>query len=177
MEIQMRKLSEIKPYGKNPRKNDDAVKYVAESIRQFGFRVPIILDASGEIVAGHTRYLAAQKLGMYEVPCISAEDMTPAQVKAFRLADNKTAEKAEWDDALLELELGDIMKDFDVEKLGFDVQGELELPEEDPSEEEIYPYDKHNVLITCTVSASPQVMQIVNQLADIEGVEIENAYT
>lgn len=95
MNIVNKKLSEIKPYDKNPRRNDEAVKYVAESIKSFGFKVPIIIDSNGVIVAGHTRYKAAKKLKLKDVPCIIADDLTDDQVKAFRLADNKVAEKAE----------------------------------------------------------------------------------
>ena len=84
-----KKISEIKPYEKNPRKNDDAVKYVAESIQQFGFKVPIVIDTNGVIIAGHTRYKASKKLGLKEVPCIIADDLTEEQIKAYRLADNK----------------------------------------------------------------------------------------
>lgn len=94
MDIVNKRLDMIKPYGKNPRKNDEAVKYVAESIKQFGFKVPIIIDCDGVIVAGHTRYKAAKKLKMETVPCIVADDLTDEQIKAFRLADNKVAEKA-----------------------------------------------------------------------------------
>lgn len=90
----MLKLLDIKPYEKNPRKNDEAVKYVAESIKEFGFKVPIVVDKDMTIVAGHTRYKAAKKLGLNEVPVIVADDLTDEQIKAFRLADNKTGEKA-----------------------------------------------------------------------------------
>lgn len=95
MNVQEIKLKDIKPYGKNPRKNDDAVPYVAESIKQFGFKVPIVIDKNNVIVAGHTRYKAAKKLGFKSVPCIIADDLTDEQIKAFRLADNKVSEKAE----------------------------------------------------------------------------------
>lgn len=101
MDIVLKKISDIRPYENNPRKNDEAVKYVAESIKQFGFKVPIVIDKDGIIVAGHTRYKAAKKLNLKEVPCIVADDLTDEQVKAFRLADNKVAEKAEWDFELL----------------------------------------------------------------------------
>lgn len=97
MNIVYRQLETISPYEKNPRKNDDAVEYVANSIREFGFKVPIVIDKDGVIVAGHTRYKAAKKLKMENVPCIVADDLTDEQIKAFRLADNKTAEKATWD--------------------------------------------------------------------------------
>ena len=93
MNVQEIKLKDIKPYGKNPRKNDDAVPYVAESIKQFGFKVPIVIDKNNVIVAGHTRYKAAKKLGFLRVPCIIADDLTDEQIKAFRLADNKVSER------------------------------------------------------------------------------------
>lgn len=112
-------LKDLKPYENNPRKNDDAVKYVAESIKEFGFKVPIVIDKNNVIVAGHTRYKAAKKLKMSEVPCIIADDLTEEQVKAFRLADNKVAEKAEWDFDLLNTELDDII-DLDMELFGFE---------------------------------------------------------
>ena len=125
MEIVSRSIDSIKPYEKNPRKNDDAVKYVAESIKQFGFKVPIVIDSDGIIVAGHTRYKAAKKLKLQEVPCIVADDLTEEQVKAFRLADNKVAEAAEWDFDLLSEELDDIV-DIDMEAFGFDFEIEEE---------------------------------------------------
>jgi ParB family transcriptional regulator, chromosome partitioning protein len=125
MDIINKPLSEIKPYEKNPRKNDDAVKYVAASIKEFGFKVPIIIDRNNTIVAGHTRYKAAKELGLSEVPCIIADDLTDEQIKAFRLADNKAAEMAGWDYELLELELVDIT-DIDMGEFGFS-----ELPDID----------------------------------------------
>ena len=121
MEIINRQVKDLIPYDKNPRKNDEAVKYVKESIEQFGFKVPIVIDADGVIVAGHTRLKAAKELGMKEVPCIVADDLTPEQVKAFRLVDNKTAEIAEWDTELLNTELLDLESNFDMSDFGFDI--------------------------------------------------------
>ena len=120
MEIIKKRLEEIKPYEKNPRKNDEAVEYVANSIRDFGFKNPIIIDKDGVIVAGHTRLKAAERLGLEEVPCIMADDLTEEQVKAFRLADNKTAELAGWDFELLDLELGDL-EDLVMSAYGFEI--------------------------------------------------------
>lgn len=119
VEVKMLKLSDLKPYEKNPRKNDAAVKYVAESIREFGFKVPIVIDKDNIIVAGHTRYKAAKKLKLKEVPCIVADDLTNKQIKAYRLADNKVAEMSEWDVDLLNEEL-DTLFDFDMTVFGFD---------------------------------------------------------
>lgn len=126
MEIIMKGMDDIRPYEKNPRKNDDAVQYVAESIKQFGFKVPIVIDANGTIVAGHTRYKAAKELGMEQVPCIVADDLTEEQIKAFRLADNKVSEKAGWDFALLEEELDNLF-DFDMEAFGFADPEEVDI--------------------------------------------------
>lgn len=120
-------IAEIKPYENNPRRNDAAVEYVANSIREFGFKVPIIIDGDNVIVAGHTRWLAAQKLGMTEVPCVIADDLSPKQVKAFRLADNKVSEKSSWDYGKLgdEIrELLDIDLGFSLTDIGF---GEFEI--------------------------------------------------
>lgn len=109
MEIIYKKISEIKPYENNPRFNDDAVEYVANSIKEFGFKVPIVIDKNGVIVAGHTRYKASIELGLEEVPCIVADDLTEEQVNAFRLVDNKSSEFSLWNYELLSEEL----KDFD----------------------------------------------------------------
>lgn len=95
MNVKEINIKDIRPYEKNPRKNNSAVAYVAESIKQFGFKVPIIIDKNNVIVAGHTRYKAAKKLGINTVPAIIADDLTDEQIKAFRLADNKVAEQAE----------------------------------------------------------------------------------
>lgn len=135
MNIVQKKLSEIKPYDKNPRKNDEAVEYVANSIKEFGFKVPIVIDKDGIIVAGHTRYKASKKLGLKEVPCIVADDLTDEQIKAYRLADNKVSEKAKWDNKLLDIELDDIFS-LNMSDFGFEFNekedeevGEEEFPE------------------------------------------------
>lgn len=152
------KTTDIKPYGKNPRKNDEAVKYVAESIREFGFKVPIVIDEDGVIVAGHTRWKAAKKLGLEDVPCVIADDLTEEQIKAFRLADNKVAEKAEWDFDLLASELEDIF-DLDMTVFGFEdlfEEEDTEVVEDDydiePPEEpyvkvgDLYQLGRHRLL-------------------------------
>lgn len=100
-----KKIEDIREYENNPRNNESAVDAVAESIELYGFRVPLVIDSDGVIVTGHTRYKAAQKLGMTEVPCVVADDLTDEQIRAFRLADNMVAEKSEWDFAVLAEEL------------------------------------------------------------------------
>jgi len=128
MLIVTKPLSEIRPYEKNPRKNDEAVEYVANSIKEFGFKVPIVIDKDGIIVAGHTRYKASKKLKLTEVPCIIADDLTEEQIKAYRLADNKVAEKSEWDFDLLSGELDDILN-IDMEQFDFDLSENIEESE------------------------------------------------
>lgn len=130
-------IEELRPYRKNPRINDDAVKYVAESIRRFGFKVPVVIDSSNVIVAGHTRLKAAKQLGMDTIPCVVADDLSPEEIRAFRLADNKVAEKSKWDADLLTEELEGIT-DIDMSAFDFDIPGEEETEEEDdePGENE-----------------------------------------
>lgn len=125
MQIIEKRLDEIQPYERNPRKNDKAVDYVARSIKEFGFKVPIVIDKDGIIVAGHTRYKASRKLKLDKVPCIVADDLTDEQIKAYRLADNKVSEQAEWDDDLLKLELDDIFE-LDMSDFGFDTDIDIE---------------------------------------------------
>lgn len=120
MNIVYKKLDQIMPYERNPRANDKAVNYVADSIKEFGFKNPIIIDAAGVIVCGHTRYKAAKQLGMQEVPCIMADDLTPYQIAAFRLADNKVSEFSNWDFSLLEGELSEIDSVIDMTEFGFE---------------------------------------------------------
>lgn len=139
MEIVIKKIAELTPYAKNPRKNDDAVEYVANSIKEFGFKVPVVIDSEGVIVAGHTRVKAAEKLKLDEVPCIIADDLTEEQIKAFRLADNKVSEVANWDCALLDEELQDI-NDIDMSIFGFDMSAfdeAAEIHEDDFDEKEV----------------------------------------
>lgn len=108
MKIIEMSLDSLKPYENNPRSNKEAVEYVAESIAEFGFKIPIVIDKNNVIVCGHTRYMAAERLNMKTVPCIVADDLTEEQVNAFRLADNKVHEYSEWDVELLQSELAEI---------------------------------------------------------------------
>lgn len=127
VQIVDKKLNDIVPYENNPRKNDKSVDYVANSIKEFGFKVPIVIDSDGVIVAGHTRYKAAVKLKMNTVPCIVADDLTKEQTKALRLADNKVGESSAWDLDLLSKELDGILE-FDMSDFGF---FDMDMPEDD----------------------------------------------
>lgn len=150
MEIINKRVEDLIPYENNPRKNDDAVEYVANSIREFGFKVPIVIDKENVIVAGHTRLMAAEELGLTEVPCVVADDLTDEQVKAFRLADNKTAEKAGWDKSKLDIELGNIL-DIDMKEFGFE---SLEKEVEDISDQLIEKFEV--IIIKCVDEMSMQ---------------------
>ena len=133
MQIVEKKLTEPIPYKNNPRHNEEAVPLVENSIREFGFKVPIVIDRNNVIVCGHTRYLAAQGLEMDTVPCVVADDLTDKQIKAFRLADNKVSEAAGWDLKKLGVELDDFdLDDFDMSDFGFEEE------EEEPEEDEGY---------------------------------------
>jgi site-specific DNA-methyltransferase (adenine-specific) len=157
LNITQKTLDELIPYENNPRDNDDAVDYVAESIKEFGFKVPIIIDKNNVIVAGHTRYKACKKLGINEVPCLVADDLTEEQIKAFRLADNKVAEIATWDFEKLDLELSTL--ELDMELFGFEIiedeepveatedDYEVEVPEEPKAKYgDVYQLGKHRLM-------------------------------
>ena len=158
LKIEYVDINSIKPYKKNPRKNDEAIPYVMESIKQFGFKNPVILDKDNVIVAGHTRIESAKRLGITEIPCIYADDLTDEQIRAFRLADNKVGEIAEWDIDLLDTELDDILN-IDMSDFGFDLDfedeeekeiGEDEVPEvpEEPKAKlgDIYQLGSHRLM-------------------------------
>lgn len=134
VQIENINIAELTPYEKNPRQNAEAVEYVANSIREFGFKVPIVVDKDNVIVCGHTRFLAAKKLNLETVPCIKADDLTDEQIRAYRMADNKVAEFSKWDDKLLSEEL-EALLDFDMSAFGFFDDDETE----ELSEEEIKP--------------------------------------
>lgn len=120
MNVELRALDAVVPYARNPRKNTAAIAKVAASLKEFGWRQPIVVDAEGVVIAGHTRLEAARSLGMAEVPVHVAQGLTPSQVKAYRLADNRVAQEAEWDAGLLKLELTDLQGlDFDLALTGF----------------------------------------------------------
>lgn len=132
MVIVNKKLDELRAYENNPRNNDNAVAAVAASIKEFGFKVPIVVDPAGVIIAGHTRARAAEMLGMQTVPCIVADDLTESQIRAFRLADNKTAELAEWDFDKLDEEMEQLRENgFDMSAFGFKMDSS---EDDEPSE-------------------------------------------
>lgn len=162
MKIQEKKLTDITPYENNPRNNDEAVQYVANSIKEFGFKQPIVIDLDGTIIAGHTRYKAAKKLGLETVPCVVASDLTPEQVNAYRLADNKVSEFATWDMDLLNEELDGLLN-IDMEEFGFfdfQVSEEIEI---DTSEKQIN--DQVCVAIDCETEEKAE--RVFNELSEM----------
>lgn len=146
MEVINIKLEDLKPYEKNPRNNKEAVDYVANSIKEFGFKVPIVIDKNNVIVCGHTRYLACKKLGIKEIPCVIAGDLTEEQIKAFRLADNKVSEISSWDYDLLNDELNDLLN-FDMSLYGFNDDEDIELDIEHETKENAETIETQNYLV------------------------------
>lgn len=140
-------LEKIRPYENNPRLNDDAVDAVAASMDEFGVLVPIVLDSDYTIVAGHTRYKAAQKRGVDSYPCLIADNLTDEQVKAYRLADNKTAEIAKWNDAALVQEIAEI-ENIDMEQFGFIACGKSDI-DFDSFFDEAAPKEQQPKTVTC----------------------------
>lgn len=146
MEIVYKKLEDLKPYENNPRYNDEAVQYVAKSIEDFGFKVPLVIDKNNTIVAGHTRYKASMELGLKEVPCIIADDLDEEQIKAFRLVDNKVSEKSEWNFELLDEELNDL--DVDLSLYGFD-NADFDINNIERNDLSDKVFEKYEIIIRC----------------------------
>ena len=145
MQITLLDIDKIKPYKNNPRKNEQAIEFVAESIREFGFKVPITVDKNYVIITGHTRYEACKKLNIDKIPCIIIKDLSDEQIKAFRLADNKVSEKAEWDFNKLEEELKNI-KDIQMELYGFiKSEEDFNWDEVEDLDEESYEEPEHKM--------------------------------
>ena len=177
MQIISKNIEEIKEYENNPRNNDNAVEYVARSIKDFGFKMPIIIDKNNVIVAGHTRYKAAKELNLTEVPCIVADDLTDEQIKAFRLVDNKSAELAEWNLELLNIELENI-HDIDMNLYNFELSElldnvieddyEIELPEEPKTKHgDIYKLGNHYLMCGDSTKESDVAKLMNNNKADL----------
>ncbi|WP_373961904.1 DNA modification methylase [Lactococcus lactis] len=179
METIIKKVSELIPYINNPRNNDEAVDAVASSIKNFGFKVPIVVDSNNEIINGHTRLKAAQKLGLETVPVIVADDLTPEQVKAFRLADNKVGEIATWNDEMLAIELGELAEiDFDMMEFGFEIEEEKEViedeafdttPPEEPTSKlgDIYQLGRHRLMVGDSTDCEQVKALMGEQQADL----------
>ena len=133
LNVKMMPIGDVVPYEKNPRLNDQAVDAVANSIREFGFKVPIVVDSKGVVVSGHTRLKAAKTLGLADVPVIVADDLDDTKIKAFRLADNKVAELADWDESLLIKELEEL-DDLSYDMGQFDFEFDLDDADGDGSD-------------------------------------------
>lgn len=170
------KLSEIKPYKQNVKKHpNEQIDKIAMSIREYGFNVPLILDKNNEIISGHGRYLAAKKLKLSIVPCIMKGDLTESQVKAFRIADNKVAESP-WDMEMLEVELEDLSDSgFDMAFTGIDNFNDLEEEILEEEEQEIKPYKKTHILLSFHPDLFDDVVEHIEKIKEIKGVEIEQA--
>lgn len=169
--IEMMSPSDIRPYERNPRRNDDAVEYVANSIREFGFRQPIVVDKDMTIIVGHTRWKAAKKLGLKKVPVLVADDLTPEQVKAYRIADNSVGESSTWDPIYLPEEAMSI-PDFDLSDFG--LSQDLLTSEEPPPVRDVMtaPFRRAYVLVVSELDRYDEVAQKISELEGMEGVDI-----
>lgn len=152
MEIIYKNINELIPYDNNPRINDEAVEYVKNSIKEFGFKVPIVIDKDNVIIAGHTRIKASKELGIKDIPCIIADDLTEEQVKAFRLADNKVSEKSMWDYTKLDEELDSILN---IDMSMFDFENIEETNLDDFFEDNDNKKEKESKLIECPYCHKP----------------------
>lgn len=163
------KVEELIPYINNPRNNNDAVDKVAASIKEFGFKVPIVIDKDNVVVTGHTRLLASKKLGLKEVPCVIADDLSPAQIKAFRIADNKVSEYAEWDEDMLKVELEELEEmNFDLDSVSidfsdFDMALDLEDTEEEQEQKENTYTREINIPQYEITGECPELNELVNE--------------
>lgn len=149
MKVETVSIDKIKPYENNPRNNDDAVDAVANSIKEFGWQQPIVVDNGRVIIAGHTRYKAAKKLGYKEVPIVVAANLTKEQVNAYRLADNKVGELANWDTKKLDDELQALLDQIDMTDFGFDENIEFDPADDIDVDLETDDKDKKLIQVTC----------------------------
>lgn len=173
MEIVWKNIKDIKPYPGNAKVHTlEQVTMVAKSLKEFGWKQPIVIDNDNYVIVGHCRVMGAKKNGDKKVPCVIAEDLTDEQIKAYRLADNKTNE-SEWIDNLLKTELEGIT-DIDMSEFGFEEEDPESLPE--LKKVELKPYTKVHYLITADINIHDKILKYIKKLEEIEGVEIESAH-
>jgi ParB/RepB/Spo0J family partition protein len=171
MNIIIKNIKNLIPYKNNPRKNDKAINEVAASIKNYGFKVPVIIDKQNVIVTGHTRVKAAERLGIEDIPCVIADDLSEEQIKAFRIADNKTHEFAEWDISKLAVELKDI-----TEYTGFSDKELQDMAKEAEIiiDKDLVPYKKVHYLISLDLNINDEILEHIEQIKKIRGVEVES---
>lgn len=172
MKITEMSVKELKPYAKNTKKHDKTqIANVAESIKQYGFVQPIVVDKDNSIVVGHCRYEAAKKLKLETVPCVCVDELTDEQVKALRIVDNKSNESP-WDMEFLADELAEIdMNGFDFD-FGINAVDENDIP--DVEEKELKPYKKVHYLITLDINENDKVIDLIKQIESVGGVEVDS---
>lgn len=163
LNIKYKPIKELKPYKKNAKKhNKEQVEQIANSIKEFGFTQPVIIDKNNEVVAGHGRILGAKKAGLKQVPTVCLEELTEEQIKAYRLVDNKLNE-SEWDYSLLDEELENLTEDIDMDLFGFDLAEEIEQEEDETKKKvEFEIKEKYEVHIIC--KDEKQMEQVFNQV-------------
>lgn len=176
-------INDLKPYTNNPRNNNSVINKMVESIKEFGFRIPILCKSDGTVVDGHLRIKAAQKIGIKKIPVILADDLSEAQIKAFRIMVNKSVEWADWDEELLKQEFEALkIMDFNLSLTGFDIdeinslipslEEQQELKEE---EEEIKAFKKTHILLSFSPELFIKIQKHIDEIIKIEGVEYEQS--
>ena len=168
----MRKIEDLNPYHNNPRINDHAITKTAAAIKRFGFRVPILIKANGDIIDGHLRYKSALSLDLLEIPCLVADDMTDSEIKAFRISVNKLAELAEWDDDLLHQELLNI-SDEDIELIGFDKKIIKQNNKAELKKLICKPPDLVWILICTSINEYGKIQGKIEEIGNKAGVKLE----
>jgi phosphoenolpyruvate-protein kinase (PTS system EI component) len=172
MKIVNLKIDDLKPYDKNPRKNENAVDEVAKSLKEFGFRQPLVIDENHVVIVGHTRLLAAKKLGLKEVPCHIAKDLSEAKIKAYRIMDNRTSEFSDWDKDLLTSEMLDIIQLeplYSADFLGFEVDS-IDEPAKEENWDLSQSFDQSIISITVPVEDQNKILE---KLCDIDPSNIK----
>ena len=177
MNVELKNIDTIIPYARNPRNNENAVDGVVASIKEFGFKQPIVVDKENVIIVGHTRFLAAKKLNMSEVPVLTAKDLSDAKVKAYRIADNRVNQNAMWDNDLLKIEFEEIPDEllyatgFDKSEINFIAEGWDADNERIENIEPIDGVDKDRIIIKCSHEQKQQVWEAVTNCIDQLGLD------
>ena len=170
MKVKNISISELKPYPQNAKQHPpEQVNHVANSIKEFGWQQPIVIDSNNEVIIGHCRLLAAKKLKLKEVPCVQADTLTDEQVKALRLADNRTNE-SEWDLGLLNIELDNIFE-LDMSGFGFDIQDKEEAELE---RKELLPYTTVHYLLSFDINIHDEILPLIHEIEKHGEVEVES---
>ena len=174
MKIEQTSLADIKEYPDNAKEHpEEQIQHIANSIEQFGFRTPIVIDKAGVIIQGHGRFIASQKLGLEEVPTIRVSDLSKEKIKMLRLADNKVAE-SEWDEDALGLELQDLADDFDIGDFGFEMEDvDMSSIDSEITKEKVTPYNKYHIMLSMDYANAVDIKEAILEVLEKSNLEVE----